>query len=1677
MADQPVPPLGSGTTLRGAFHNGAGDLQPGIGPVASGFAIPVAPSTQTTYTLSVTNNLGISSISKLMVTPKRPAGAFIPAGDLSEPRINHNATRLLDGRVLLAGGSNNASGDNAQDADLYDPVTGTFSGPGIQTGVGRSATLLFDGRVLLAGGLYLSAGSARYVGTIGFWDPVNGSGVGPLVQFDRFNHSATLLLDGRVLFAGGNQPLPGQVPVITANPVSSALIFDPNDWSIAPVGSMTSTAGPNSALLLPDGRVLVESMGGAQTLDVFDPDIQRFSALPLPPGGGSGHPLLLPDGRVLCGNQVLDPATMQFSPSSARPQAIPNTLLGDGSVFSGYIQTTAFYDTQIFDPASGSTLATDPPLVNRYNPTATLLGDGRLLVTGGTFTRADGSSEAAGSAEIFDPKTPLLIQPNGGFALGGGTVSFTPSGSAASLPILWSCTGGEIDSSGRWTAPIKPGIYWVEATNQYDASIRAVARYQVPPSKLRLEESNITVLKHCQATLHATMSGVANQAVTWALIEGSIAGNITQTGVYTAGNTPGIYHVIVTSVLDPSQMVTGIIKVPSLGPPVISQFSADKTSVALGSPITFSWDITGDGVDPITVSISRQDDPNSGNLTGTTWTTVPAKHTSSPVEMATFTLSAMNSHGGATRSLSVNIGDPQALILAPSKALLLKGDSQQFTATSWLTGQPAGNVAWSMSGTTIGSISTTGLLTSTGTGTTDVQAQSLDAPNAPVTKATVYALTRSAPTLMGTMGIDGPLPMRPGRSVNLIWSCSNATSLILRSSAGDVWDVSDISPWGGYASFSVSPNRTTTYTLEGSNALGSVSTTTTVPVMIGIGISPFADSGYIYVNAAASKQFTAVANGIPGVVWSIKEADGGTITQDGLYTAPKKSGIFTVVATSISDPVLVDSVRVFVTYSLNVYVQNGSQPNSSVTIATGSSVSFNTGYGGPIALWSILEPSGGTITGSSGSSSSVYTAPQTPGVYRVVATSYSNSNQIGAFQVIVVTPITITPSTLRMPTGSNQAFGYTLLAPTNRVTWSVTGGSITSEGVLTAPTVPGTYSVTVTSVDDPSRFATAIITVYEEIVTVPVCVAVSPSTVSLYASGTSIFGSTVSAGAGSSLAVTWSATGGTIIPIGENQGYYTAPDQAGTYTVTATSLADPSKSASLVVTVTVVDVSLQISPSTVELGPGESYKFGSSIQVTGSSDASLQWRAEAGSVTPYPDGGALYKAPLSEGAYKVSVISNANPKVFAMAVVTVKAGKPFISVSPSETRAAFGARQSFTVQGVGLSGGVRWSILEAGGGAISSDGTYTAPNAQGTFTVVAEGTSLGGDAVYGAAQISVGALVIQAPAQLLLFPGDSFLFAARQIDSAVDPLAWSVDEGIAGGTIANDGTYTAPLQAGIYHVRVSNGNGEFAVQEVIVTLVDAIVISPKVEILEEGDYTVSVSLQASNAKRTIRKINLHFAVGIQEPELTFKAGALKTDLGVDGPYGVMDVRIEKFTPDDLVPADTPMDLGLTAAYRLDRLQRPWISFGGDVSVQALDLNGNGLADQLRVSFVATLVSMGSYQWKAALVDADGLVIAHAYAGPAQLVAGPNTLQLIFDGAAINAHGKDGPYFLRNVVLEGPVLDGSGDWSGAILGFTASQFEVTSGTPVYPAVAPRVISGASKAKGVPPQQIPKYRVRR
>ena len=122
---------------------------------------------------------------------------------------------------------------------------------------------------------------------------------------------------------------------------------------------------------------------------------------------------------------------------------------------------------------------------------------------------------------------------------------------------------------------------------------------------------------------------------------------------------------------------------------------------------------------------------------------------------------------------------------------------------------------------------------------------------------------------------------------------------------------------------------------------------------------------------------------------------------------------------------------------------------------------------------------GGTITAAG-----VFTAPQTPGTYHIVATSVADPTKTAIAAITVVQPVsvTISPRVAGTLVGGSQPFVATVTGASNTaVMWSVQegslGGAITSAGVFTAPQTPGQYHVTAASAADPTKVATATINV------------------------------------------------------------------------------------------------------------------------------------------------------------------------------------------------------------------------------------------------------------------------------------------------------------------------------------------------------------------------------------------------------------------------------------------------------------------------------------------------------------------------------------------------------------------------------------------------------------------------
>lgn len=219
----------------------------------------------------------ITTFRMASAAPPAQTGTFIATGSMSTARSGHTATELAPpfaGLVLIAGGMDN-TGSALATAELYNSFTRTFSPAGnmTTTRVGHTATLLADGSVLLAAGN--PELSSTGVATAELYDPLSNtfSAVGNLVAPRTLGgFSATRLLDGRVLFAGG----------FFADPITSAELYDPSAADFTATGSMTDRRFEHTATLLANGQVLL--VGGffpqrtaLNTAELYDPSSGTFT--------------------------------------------------------------------------------------------------------------------------------------------------------------------------------------------------------------------------------------------------------------------------------------------------------------------------------------------------------------------------------------------------------------------------------------------------------------------------------------------------------------------------------------------------------------------------------------------------------------------------------------------------------------------------------------------------------------------------------------------------------------------------------------------------------------------------------------------------------------------------------------------------------------------------------------------------------------------------------------------------------------------------------------------------------------------------------------------------------------------------------------------------------------------------------------------------------------------------------------------------------------------------------------------------------------------------------------------------------------------------------------------------------------------------------------------------------
>ncbi len=406
---------------------------------------------------------------------------------LVDARSEHTATLLANGKVLFAGGLGTNS-SALKTTELYEYAIGAWALTRNTSGAAvtqmtseralHTATLLPNGKVLVAGGVLVAAQAQVALSTAELFDPSNGSWAATgALSSARFNHTATLLPNGRVLVVGG-QTAQGML--------DSAELYDPV------TGAWTKTATPgvarfsHTATLLRTGQVLVAGGNGSnfqpiRSTQLYDPANGATGSWAtiqdLPQARAHHSATLLPDGTVFAfGGKTLDTQLLNnavlYAPATGwvtrnfdnnAPSyrwAHAATLLPNNRVLisggqGGKTQTdvnTALPESEIYNHAAGVFEANRPVTGSRFEHTATLLPNGKVLLAGGRVNGVAGAAcpnpAATPAALLFDPSVPV-----------GSATSVVPIASPLQMRNSQTATllpGGQVLLAGGLSEELRP---------------------------------------------------------------------------------------------------------------------------------------------------------------------------------------------------------------------------------------------------------------------------------------------------------------------------------------------------------------------------------------------------------------------------------------------------------------------------------------------------------------------------------------------------------------------------------------------------------------------------------------------------------------------------------------------------------------------------------------------------------------------------------------------------------------------------------------------------------------------------------------------------------------------------------------------------------------------------------------------------------------------------------------------------------------------------------------------------------------------------------------------------------------------------------------------------------------------------------------------------------------------
>jgi len=1067
-------------------------------------------------------------------------------------RVGCTATLLSDGRVLLAGGFDSWRTDGQNTAECFDPSTASFTplaGTMSALRTGHTATVLMDGRILLAGGC-----SNSVINPIRaeLFDPASGTFQplsAPMIS-NRMAHTATLLPNGTVLLAGGNGY--GQV---------SAEIFDPSSLSFQPTrGPMLQGRSQHTATRLPNGSVLiaggVTEDGRPGLKEIFDPATGTFggtlslSCTATDPGGSQSGAATVQISVQPAVTVILDPTNALVLAGTGLPitaQVVGATdvgltwelVSGEGTLSDGFfaapytpgtsvIKVTSMEDPTKFATATITVAPNTTPVIRSLTITPT------LVPNGGTATIQADFGNGVG-----------LIQPGGLPISSGSPISVAPLKTTLYQLVVTNPDSGLQASQSQLVQVMAPATAGM--TKEWEGPAFPFESFQVANGVKALRLKDGRILYACagwlkfldqstltfQDALTRTMSGNYFGYTMHQLPNGKVVflGGAGQSGssVWTEGSylfDPSTQTVQAIPLVLGNVLRYGHQSLMTSAGSILLGGGQEKSItcpwvVPAESELNLSFDLST--VTPFTYGQSTPLGEKDGLVLTSfgglvNWRTgqkvaEPGNFWVRPVEMMDgrfFFGGSPYTSDGSIYNIDARTLDPLSNTL-PGAPLVTLNDGRILVGQDLPTGYyDPGKDAWYV------------LPAPTIAGTRMPDATILLDDGRALFTLSVQNPDNTTSIKMVVFDPQSPVQIHPTRAT-VAMGCTQTFTITGPEAAGGVtWSaaggvIDNAGKW-------LAPQRPGRYRVTATSVQDPTHTSTAIVEVPVPPVYPVYPT-LLTIEAGKSFQFEGP---VEGFYWGVKEVGGGTITQDGLYTASGAPGTYTIIMQR--DPLLgggpladVSTVTVVAPLPTTLTVSP-----TTARLGIGDSLTFSCASGGRPIQWG--------VTGGTMDASGTFTAPQQPGVYQILVVS-TDGSELQALASVEVAPFGVTPVSTQVPPG--QVFQFHTIGRPATLQWTASGGAITADGLYTAPTGPGTYIVTADAGD--VGIATATVTVRAGLPTV----VFQASTQATVQSGTAV-------------QLSWQVTNAvtvTLVGMGDQPNSGTlpvTPTETTTYTLTAT---------------------------------------------------------------------------------------------------------------------------------------------------------------------------------------------------------------------------------------------------------------------------------------------------------------------------------------------------------------------------------------------------------------------------------------------------------------------------------------------------------------------------------------------